>query len=101
MLYVTHPNDQWRMTASQLRQRQKAAEDSAKKVQRQQGPLNASHPAMTGIAASLIGSAAGISVLAPMTTVGALPPAYYSPAFQKHIDQLGKLTRPILSFLFV
>jgi hypothetical protein len=64
-------------------------------------PLNPSHPAMTGVASTPIGSAAGPPGPVPMTTAGGLPSAYYPSPFQKHIDQLGKLTRPLLSFLFV
>ncbi len=65
--------------------------------------LNPSHPAMTGVTPTSIGPATVPPAMVPVTTAQAsgIPSAYYPSPFQKHIDQLGKLTRPLLSFPFV
>jgi hypothetical protein len=65
--------------------------------------LHPSHPAISGVTPTSIGPTNVPAPMIPMTTAAAsgLPSAYYPSPFQKHIDQLGKLTRPFLSFLFI
>ncbi|OCK81295.1 hypothetical protein K432DRAFT_295818 [Lepidopterella palustris CBS 459.81] len=55
------------------------------------------HASSSGLSsASTVGSGAG-SVMTSSTSGG--PAAYYPSPFQSHMDQLGKLTRPLLSLL--
>jgi hypothetical protein len=55
------------------------------------------HPSSSGMSsASTVGSGAG-SVMTGSTSGG--PSAYYPSPFQSHMDQLGKLSRPLLSLL--